>query len=161
VRYRLYSTADFAALYAIEKQCFAPPLRFGRAYMRQLVNSVNAATWIAEDNGLMAGFAIVEWDEDGLGINAYLQTIEVASEQRGQGIGAELLRRAEDSAREAHARAMWLHVDMANTAAIRMYERHGYQRQGREEDYYGRRRAAWVYMKLLDVPRAGTPPESS
>ena len=30
-------------------------------YMRQLVESADSATWIAEDDGQIAGFAIVEW----------------------------------------------------------------------------------------------------
>lgn len=131
-----------------------PPLRFGRGYMRQLVESTDAVTWIAEADGKMAGFAIAEWGEGQLGIEGYLQTIEVAPEWRGQGVGAELLRRVEGSARAVHARSMWLHVDVENAAAICLYEKHGYQRRGRKENYYARRRAAWVYMKLLNTPDA-------
>lgn len=150
MNYRLYLPEDFAALYAIEERCFEPPLRFGRRYMRQLVEQADAATWIAEEpDGQMAGFAIVEWGEGFGGIEAYLQTIEVAPERRGKGIGAELLRRAEVSAQAADARAIWLHVDALNTTAIRLYERDGYAREGREENYYARGRPALVYAKRL------------
>jgi len=151
VDYRLYRPDDFTALYAIEESCFAPPFRFNRAYMRQLVTSPHAATWIAEEDGQMAGFAIVEWNREPTGVEAYIQTIEVAPEQRRRGIGAELLRRAEDSARGAGAHLIWLHVHEDNASAQRLYDTQGYRREGREEHYYARGQAALVAIKPLDA----------
>jgi len=149
VIYRLYNAEDFEQLYAIEEVCFQPPFRFGRGYMRQLVNSSNAATWIAEENGQMAGFGIVEWTRERGGLIAYIQTIEVAPERRGRGVGSELLCRIEGSVREAGARAIGLHVDETNGDAIRLYEAHGYQCVGKREDYYARGRAGLIYAKAL------------
>jgi ribosomal protein S18 acetylase RimI-like enzyme len=149
VLYRHYKPEDFAALYAIEERCFQPPLSFSRRTMRQLVNSPHAATWIAEEDGHMAGFAIVEWAEENGAVVAYIQTIEVAPEQLRQGIGGELLRRIEESARSAGAQAIWLHVDAQNAAAIHLYEANGYRSEGREENYYTRGRAALIYGKPL------------
>jgi ribosomal protein S18 acetylase RimI-like enzyme len=147
--YRPYRPGDFAQLYAIEEACFEPPLRFGRWYMQQLISGSRAATWIAEEDGRMAGFAIVEWSTASAATAAYIYTIEVAAELRGRGVGSELLRRVEGSARAAGAAAVWLHVDAGNAPAIRLYEAHGYRRQGREERYYGRGRAALIYSKPL------------
>jgi ribosomal-protein-alanine N-acetyltransferase len=144
--YRPYRPADFDALYAIEEVCFQPPLRFGRGYMRQLVKAADSATWIAEEHGRMVGFAIVEWAE---GI-AYIQTLEVLPEQRGAGIGGELLRLVEGSAQAASAELIWLHVDAENGGAIRLYERCGYHYENRRENYYAGRRAALIYAKRLD-----------
>ncbi len=59
--YRLYRGEDFLQLYAIELECFKPPFRFARGYMRQLVESRDSATWIAEEQGRMTGFAIAVW----------------------------------------------------------------------------------------------------
>jgi ribosomal protein S18 acetylase RimI-like enzyme len=147
MNYRLYQPADFPTLYAIEEVCFQPPLRFGRGYMRRLVSSEDAATWIAEEDGRMAGFAIVEWSGEAGAIAAYIQTIEVAPERRGRGVGGELMRRMEQSAQAAGARVIWLHVDAENAGAIRLYEAHGYRREGREANYYPRGRAALIYVK--------------
>lgn len=97
----------------------------------------------------MGGFAIVEWAKDLEGVIAYIQTIEVASDRRGQGIGGELLRQCEQAAREAGAQSIWLHVSAQNAGAIRLYERNGYRCVGREEDYYARGHAALVYTKPL------------
>jgi ribosomal protein S18 acetylase RimI-like enzyme len=151
--YRLYTPDDFAPLYAIEEVCFQPPFRFGRKYMRKLIDSPNAATWIAEEDGRMAGFALVEWTQETGGIIAYIQTIEVAPDRRGRGIGGELLRRVEDSARAVSAQGIWLHVEAKNAAAIGLYEAHGYENEGREEDYYSLGRAALIYGKTLELGR--------
>ena len=155
----LYKPEDFAALYAIEEACFQPPFRFGRRYMRQIVDNPDSATWIAEQDSRMAGFAIVEWIQDKGAAVAYIQTIEVAADERRRGVGGELLRRVEASARAAGARAIWLHVDVENPAAIRLYVRSGYVSQGKAEHYYARNRAAMVYTKKLaqSDPGAASP----
>jgi ribosomal protein S18 acetylase RimI-like enzyme len=165
--YRLYTPEDFAALYAIEELCFEPLFRFDRLTMRQLASRSHAATWLAEENGELKGFAIVEWTERRLRlcgggpslpecksrVTAYIQTIEVAPEARGRGVGRELLGHIENSALAAGAVWIRLHVDAENAGAIRLYEAQGYRCQGRREDYYPLGRAALIYVKWLDCGR--------
>jgi ribosomal protein S18 acetylase RimI-like enzyme len=151
VNYRLYQPADFASLYAIEEVCFQPPLRFGRRYMMQLIDTPTSATWIAELDGNMAGFAIVEFTREPDHETAYIPTIEVSPEHRGRGVGTELLRRIEGSAMAAGSTLIWLHVDAENEAAIRLYRAQGFELKGRHEHYYARSRAAEVYAKPLGV----------
>lgn len=153
MKYRLYHPDDFAELYAIEEVCFQPPFRFSRVYMRQLVTSADAATWIAEEDGSMAGFAIVQWPAESSEAKAYVQTIEVLPEFRRKGIAGELMGRLEESSTRAGAQLIWLHVDAENSAAQRLYETHGYRQQGREEKYYPRGRDALVYAKTLTENR--------
>jgi len=147
--YRRYKPEDFDALYAIEESCFQPPFRFGRRYMRWLVNAPNSATWIAEDAGAMAGFAIVEWTPSIRGLSAYIQTIEVLSQYRGQGVGRELLLCLEESARAADASTLWLHVDKTNQTAIHLYASHRFLPVGEEKNYYASGRDALIYRKAL------------
>ena len=179
MNYRIYTPNDFADLYAIEELCFQPPFRFGRRLMRQLVDRAKAVTWIAEQDERMAGFAIVEWTRrlggvpsdgswslgcksgvasDGSwslgcksGVAAYIHTLEVLPEQRGRGIGCQLLGCIEGSARSANAASIWLHVDEGNDRAVRLYEAKGYIYQGRKEDYYALGRAALIYGKPLKL----------
>jgi ribosomal-protein-alanine N-acetyltransferase len=148
--FRLYKSGDFAQLYAIEELCFQPPFRFSRTYLHQLVQSEASATWIAESDDVIAGFAVVEWGPGRGATEAYIQTIEVAPDHRRHGIGNELLRRLEDSAKAAAANSIWLHVDAENEPAIKLYEAHGYRHEGREEHYYARSRAALIYRKPLE-----------
>jgi ribosomal protein S18 acetylase RimI-like enzyme len=150
VQYRHYKTGDFEALYELEEACFQPPFRFGRRYMRGVVGRKDSATWIAEDeDGAIAGFAIVHWEQRRGGVVAYLETLEVRPKLRGRRTGGELLRRCEDSARAAGAEVLDLHVDADNGAAIGLYRAHGFERQGRVENYYPEGRAAEVYVKSL------------
>jgi len=152
--FRLYQPDDFPRLYALEELCFEPPDRFGRRYMRALVQHANAATWIAEEGWQMAGFAIVEWTQRRGGVTAYIQTIEVAPEARGRGVGGELLDRIEGSARAAGAHLIWLHAEAGNAAAIRLYEARGYLCEGRRENFYPEGRAALIYLKRLGLGSA-------
>jgi ribosomal-protein-alanine N-acetyltransferase len=149
VLYRLYAPADFDALYAIEEVCFRHPLRFSRRYVRQLVENPDAATWIAEDAARITGFVVVDWAQKRGLIAAYVQTLEVLPEYRGQGIAAELLRRGEHSAHAAGAAQVTLHVDENNAAAIHLYEKAGYIGMGRVANYYATGSAALVYGKPL------------
>ena len=146
---RLYKPADFPFLYAVEELCFERLFRFSRAYMRQLIESPDSATWIAEEGAELIGFSIVEWPAEQNELTAYIKTLEVHPAFRGRGIGTELLVRAEESARMAEAHIIALHVDVENAAAIHLYESRGYARRGREEHYYARHRAAFVYAKPL------------
>jgi ribosomal protein S18 acetylase RimI-like enzyme len=120
--------------------------------MRSLMRRENACKWIAEDEGAIAGFSIVHWEQKRGGLIAYLETLEVSPELRGRGTGGELLRRCEESARAAGAESVWLHVDAENAAAIGLYRAHGFERQGRVEGYYPEGRTAEVYAKRLAAP---------
>ena len=102
-----------------------------------------------QQDGQMAGFAIVDWHREKTGLIAYIQTIEVTPQQRGRGVGRELLGRVEASARAVGAVNIWLHVDEQNSLAVRLYEANAYACEGRQPDYYAQGRAALIYLKRL------------
>jgi [ribosomal protein S18]-alanine N-acetyltransferase len=156
MRYRYYRPDDFTALYAIEELCFEPPLRFGRRSMRQLVDSPANTTWIALEGNVMAGFGIVEPVETPRELRAYIPTLEVAPTMRRRGVGRDLLRRLERSAARINAGSIWLHVDTANAAAIRLYELQGYLLAGRAPGFYSKDHDAFLYGKPLQAGHAGT-----
>jgi ribosomal-protein-alanine N-acetyltransferase len=152
LEYRLYKSPDFEPLYAVEVACFDSPFRFSRRVMRQLIHNDQSATWIAEENGLLTGFAIVEWAWEAGATVAYIPTIEVLPEKRGTGAGSVLLAHIERSARAAGAHIIWLHVAEQNSVAIRLYEARGYNHEGREEDFYAPGLAGLIYVKQLSNP---------
>jgi ribosomal-protein-alanine N-acetyltransferase len=151
VNYRLFQPGDFEQLYAIEEVCFQAPFRFGRRLVKTLLENPKSATWIAEENGRMTGFAIVEFTSEPEHETAYIQTLEVLPDHRRKRIGLGLLRHLEASAIAAGAALIWLHVDTENDAAIHLYRAEGYQLQGRHENYYARSRSAEVYLKPLEA----------
>lgn len=151
MNYRQYASEDFEQLYALEELCFKPPFRFSRRSMRAFVQHSRSATWIAEEAGQIAGFAIVEWSARRGELRAYIQTIEVAPKARRRGAGRELLNLIEGSAHEVGAGSIWLHVEVENVGAVRLYEAQGYRCQGRKENFYPLGQAALIYRKQVDV----------
>lgn len=151
MRLRTYTQEDFEALYAIEELCFEDPFRFSRRYMKKLLEASNSAAWIADTDKAMAGFAILEWNSELYGTNAYIVTLEVAPAFRRRGIGASLLAQCEDHATRIGASILWLHVATENVSAIRLYEAHGFKYIDREEDFYAIGRGAQVHAKKLRV----------
>jgi ribosomal-protein-alanine N-acetyltransferase len=120
--------------------------------MRHLIAKPATAAWVACDaEETLVGFALVRTARTKEGTVAYLETLEVAAEHRRKGVGAELLRRSADSARQKRACALWLHVAEDNFAAQALYRAHGFYEQGRERAYYGRGRDAIVLA--LDLIR--------
>ncbi len=79
---------------------------------------------------------------------AWIATIGVRPEYRGQGIGAALLRRCEEHLRR-RVRQVRLCVRASNQPAIRLYLREGYQKVGTWPGYYQNREDATVMEKRL------------
>lgn len=147
--YRLYRLEDFAALYAVEEVCFQPPFRFSRRYMYNLVVSPWSVTWIAEEETRIAGFAVAEISCGATDPAAYVVTLEVLPEFRRQGAARVLMARIEASAAAAGAGSMWLHVDPANTGAVRLYRSLGFAPRGEEPDFYAVGHHALLFAKSL------------
>lgn len=81
---------------------------------------------VAEDEGSLIGYAVVTWGwsiESG-GWDALLDEIFVAD--RSRGIGAEMMHRLMDRARDAGCSRMFLETESHNRAARIFYARHGF-----------------------------------
>jgi len=69
---------------------------------------------------------------------ADVQTIAVRPDHQRTGLGRRLLNSLLDEARRRGCREVFLEVRAENTAAIRLYERTGFEVTGRRRSYYGR-----------------------
>ena len=98
---------------------------------------------------LLAGpgaYAFVAVDEDTLGMvlcravagEAEVLTLAVPGWTRRKGIGRALMTAAVGVAKAAGAEAMFLEVDVSNTAAVGLYERLGFVQAGLRKAYYDR-----------------------
>ena len=56
----------------------------------------------------------------------YLDDFCVGKAYRGNGLGSEFLKKAENYANERNVPAITLHVEKSNTGAIKLYEKNGY-----------------------------------
>lgn len=80
---------------------------------------------------------------------ADVQTVAVARGAQGSGLGRALLDELLHEARARGCTQVFLEVDVDNAAAIALYERAGFTREGRRTDYYGPGRHALVMRRRL------------
>ena len=90
-----------------------------------------AELFVVREKELPAGFILVA--PYGLAGSPYIASIAVAAEARGQGVGSQLLRFAEEHfAGRGH---MFLLVSSFNRRAHELYRRYGYELVGELNDY--------------------------
>lgn len=147
VTLRTYRAGDWEAMYALDVLCFEPPFRFSRRAMRGFAEATGAITILAEVEGHLAGFCVVQMEED-LG---YVVTLDVAPAWRRHGLARRLTAEVESKVRAADGTAMALHVFPGNAGAVHFYEAIGYQRTGTVEGFYGRGLDALLYLKPLNT----------
>ena len=146
---REYRRGDVPAMYALDIECFAPVFRFTERAMRRFAEAQGAITLLAEDDGQLAGFAIVQIEPSGDRAAGYVVTLDVAPAWRGKGLGRRLMTEMESRAAAAGASVMELHVYEGNAAALRLYESLGYAKAGVQPGFYARGLNGVVYRKTI------------
>lgn len=106
-------------------------LRRGRADALKLLRNPSKQCFLVRSGGERAGFLVLDLHGP---LGGYLQTIGVAPELRGRGIGRATLAWAEQRIFKTH-RNVLLCVSSFNRAAQRLYRRAGYEVVGRLLDY--------------------------
>ena len=90
----------------------------------------NARVWVIENDGTAVGAALVrEFDDEPLGYD--LQQFMIDGRYQGRGFGSLALEAILDALRrEAHYDHVEVCVKKTDTAAIRLYEKHGFTDSG-------------------------------
>jgi len=141
--------ADIDAMYALDLLCFDKPFRFDLRSMRKYATHPEAIVLIAELDGEMRGFIVVNPSRRKALHSAYVTTLDVHPDFRRQGIARALLVEAERRVAASGAVTMQLHVFTGNVDAIRFYESAGYEQLLLTEDFYSPGLDALAYTKLL------------
>jgi ribosomal protein S18 acetylase RimI-like enzyme len=83
--------------------------------------------WVMEDPGPV-GYVVVTigYSIEFGGRDAFVDELFVSAEARGRGLGTRALEIAAEACRAAGIVALHLEVDRGNTAAQRLYRRHGF-----------------------------------
>jgi ribosomal-protein-alanine N-acetyltransferase len=135
------SILDLNALHRLERACFGKDA-WPFLDLVAVLTFADVVRLKAVEDGQMVGFVAGDpRPSDGL---AWIATIGVAPEFRGRGIGRDLLRACEVQMKEPRLR---LSVRASNQAAIRLYEREGYERVEVWQAYYRDGEAAIVMQK--------------
>src|SRR5947207_5428110 len=146
IRLRPAALSDVDALANLERRGFRGD-RISRRGFRRFARSPRAALIVAEEDGVLAGYALVLFRQ-GSGI-ARLYSIAVAPQFARRGLGSALLAAAEEAAIARDRIAMRLEVHEHNTKAIARYRKAGYNLFGRHFQYYADRGHALRFEKRL------------
>lgn len=122
--------SHLAGVAALERLCFAVP--WTEAMLAEELYNPAASFIVAEGPaGQVLGYAGLHVVLD----EGYIDNVAVRPDCRRQGIGDRLL---EVFCRfgQAHLAFLTLEVRPSNTAAVALYEKHGFQEAGRRKDYY-------------------------
>ncbi len=110
-----------------------PWVTLGRGYdaCARVIQDSTREVYVAEDESGLAGFIVLCMVGAFVG---YIQTVLVAPNQQGKGIGSKLVAYAEDRIFSESPNA-FLCVSSFNSGARRLYERLGYRYVGDLSDY--------------------------
>lgn len=100
---------------------------------------------VAVDGDAIVGYASLRF----VGAEGDVNTIAVAPEAQGSGIGAMLLDWLTATAYDLGVRHLYLEVRSDNEAALAMYQRRGFERIDLRRNYYGSGVDALVMRKKL------------
>jgi ribosomal-protein-alanine N-acetyltransferase len=129
---RLAQVGDLDAIAALEREAFTGD-RLSRRSLQNFIRAGDRLFVATEPDGL-AGYALVTWRRGGR--RARLYSIAVHAGKSGRGVGRALLEAVEARALAQGCEAIRLEVREDNKRATDLYERLGYRRFGRLEDYY-------------------------
>jgi RimJ/RimL family protein N-acetyltransferase len=108
-----------------------------RRYLRAIRRYPHAAVFVAEaEDGRIVGRLSLARDQHPASRHVADLGLMVAGSHRRQGIGSALLGAAVEWARANDVRKLELHVFTYNEAAIRLYERFGFEREGLRRRHY-------------------------
>ncbi len=109
-----------------------------RRYLRAIRRYPNAAVFVAEDEGAIVGRLSVARDQHPASKHVADLGLMVSASHRRRGIGTALLDAAVVWARGSGVRKLELHVFPWNGAAISLYERYGFVKEGYRRGHYRR-----------------------
>ena len=136
LRIRRMEEKDIPAVRELERQCFSDP--WTEHMLRDMLDSELDGSLLLELSGenayswITAGYANVRVLMD----EAELMRICIAQEYRGKGWSVPLLEAALKEMIRRGASSATLEVRAGNIPAIRLYERHGFQKEGLRKNYY-------------------------
>lgn len=129
IELRPMTEADLPAVMNIETAIYAFPWTPGN-FRDSLASGYGCWICLREDE--LIGYAVLMHAAG----EAHLLNLSIAADWQRQGCGSRLLQRVCELARAQGARLLFLEVRPSNAAALRLYERHGFQRTGLRRDYY-------------------------
>jgi ribosomal-protein-alanine N-acetyltransferase len=114
----------------LERQLFSPPWT-ERAFQRELMNDLSYSVVLCAESVLI-GYAVI-WLVD---LEMQMTKIAISPRFQKMGIASWTMALIMDKARQLKMADAFIEVRTSNTSAIRLYEKCGFQINGRRKDYY-------------------------
>jgi len=127
---------DLDEIYKIEIECFVEEA-FTYSQLEYCLRSPDFVTLIASVDGETAGFIIGSLEGSREKTVGHVYTLDVKRKFRRMGIGSALLEALEKKFISKGAEKCRLEVRLDNTAANRLYRKHGYSPKKIFRNYYG------------------------
>jgi [ribosomal protein S18]-alanine N-acetyltransferase len=143
---RLAVLSDLDAIERLERQVFSGDL-LSRRSLRDFIQAPHRPLLLASDNEGLAGYALVVLPRGGRVARLYSIAVDPGRARRG--VGRALVAAAQTYALGQGRQTLRLEVREDNHAAVALYERLGFCRFGRREDFYADGAAALRLEKRL------------
>jgi ribosomal-protein-alanine N-acetyltransferase len=130
----------------IEQKCFKREA-FSTRHIGYLLSDYNSISLYARVDGKIAGFIIGQIVMEGVTPAGHILTIDVAPLYRRKGIAERLLKETEAILRGKGVKECLLEVREDNVAALKLYEKLGYRKVAKLENYY--KNAHGLYLKKI------------
>lgn len=128
---------EIALVATLEESAFPPPV-YPVFFFRQAYDLWPQLFWVARRGDEILAYLICgpEFSDRH---KLSLMSFAVGPKTQGQGIGKALLQAFMQQIAEIapEVRQVWLTADPDNTAALRLYQQHGFVQTSEEPDYYG------------------------
>lgn len=123
-------------LYEIEMKCFETEA-FTKQQIAYLITDSNSVILVSRVKDEVVGFVIGKTYMDKKPAAGQILTIDVSPKHRRKGIGQRLLHEIEKTLKDKGVKICYLEVRENNFVALSLYQKLGYKRVGRLENYYG------------------------
>jgi ribosomal protein S18 acetylase RimI-like enzyme len=135
-KFVLRKTAVAAAL-ELEHACFSADVRLKKRQLQYLQQRRSAVFFVAEQGDAIVGEGIALVRQHKTGRSGRIYSLAVRQQHRGRRIGQKLLQAMLAALSERGVNRVYLEVEQANEAALRLYSAHGFRPIGALPDYYG------------------------
>jgi len=143
------SINDLDRLCEIEMKCFETEAFTKQQIAYLLTDSVILVSKVKEE---IVGFIIGKTYMDEKPATGQILTIDVSPEHRRKGIGQRLLQEIEKTFKDKGVRTCFLEARENNFVALSLYQKFGYKRVGRLENYYGNAHGIRLRKALTYLP---------
>jgi [ribosomal protein S18]-alanine N-acetyltransferase len=143
-------TANFKQLdklYTIEEQCFNEEA-FSRQQIAYLLTDYNTIALAAKNNADIAGFIIAQIEVEDNTEFGHIVTLNISPNFRKKGVATKLLQEIQSLLKKRGINECRLEVREDNHAAIKLYQKLGYQTVGKLERYYGKKHGLYLKKTL-------------